>query len=146
MGNAAAVSMDGRAVTTNGPVTAVDEPREFWFRIRTQAFPPVMSYFEPSKFTTSGANFIEEQRARLQQLIAEASSIAVIGVAVREQDAHIWGALGRAKAAIYYCSGKSAKAAFGTWAEVNRPRSSNDVVTTKYWAEDFDGVANHVAL
>jgi hypothetical protein len=146
MGNAAAITMDGRAVNTNGPVIAVDEPREFWLRIRTQAFPPVMSYFEPSKFTTSGTNFITEQRARLQKLIVHADKIAVIGVAVREQDAHIWGALANAKSAIYYCSGKSAKSAFEAWCAKNRPPGSKDVVSEKYWADDFEPVANHLGL
>lgn len=91
------VSMDGRAVTTNGPVKAIEHSDQFWHRLRTDAFPPVMSYFEPSKFTTSGANFIEDQRARLKTLIAEAPSIAVIGIQVREQDAHIWNALASTK-------------------------------------------------
>lgn len=147
IGNAAAVTMDGRAVNTNGPVVAVDEPREFWLRIRTQAFPPVMSYFEPSKFTTSGANFIQEQRSRLQELIADADKIAMVGIAVRDQDAHIWSSLASATAPIYYCSGKSSKAAFEAWAAKNRSaKSVVDVISEKYWNDDFDSICNHLDL
>jgi hypothetical protein len=145
-GSAAAITMDGRAVNTNGPVIAVDEPREFWLRIRTQAFPLVMSYFEPSKFTTSGDNFIQEQRSRLQQLIVDADKIAVIGVSVRDQDAHIWNSLAHATAPIYYCSGKSSKAAFEMWAERNRLAASGDIVSEQYWVDDFDSVAKHLEL
>jgi hypothetical protein len=105
-----------------------------------------MSYFEPSKFTTSGANFIEEQRARLKQLIADVDRIAVVGVAVRERDSHIWGALAKTKASIYFCSGKSAKKAFEAWAAKNRASNSNDIASAKYWGDDFVSVAKHISL
>jgi hypothetical protein len=143
MASAAHARLDGRAVTTNGPVTAVDDPREFWLRIRTQALPPVMSYFEPSKFTTSGANFIEEQRTRLRQLISDADSIAVVGIAVREQDTHIWDILAKTSAPIYYCSGSSAKPIFETWASKHRARAK-DIVSGGYWRDDFDAIADHI--
>jgi hypothetical protein len=147
MGSAGAVSMDGRAVTTSGPVKAIDHSDQFWHRLRNDAFPPVMSYFEPSKFTTSGANFIEEQRARLKTLIAEAPSIAVIGIQVREQDAHIWNALASTKAPIYYCSGERGGGTYKTWSETNRPNApSNEVISTGHWDTNFDQICVHVGM
>jgi len=82
-GAAGAVLMDARAVETNGNIICLDHPDAFWSRIRNDAFPQVMSYFEPSKFTTSGANFIEEQRHRLVELVSGASFIAIVGAQVR---------------------------------------------------------------
>jgi hypothetical protein len=77
-------------------------------------------------------------------LIAGAERIAVVGIAVRVSDIHIWDALSRAKAEIYYCSGKSAKPSFEAWAAKNRPAGSKDVTSEKFWADDFESVADHL--
>src|ERR1019366_3087157 len=61
-GVAGAVSFGGFNVNTNGPIVVVSNPLEYRIRIGQDAFPPVMSYFEPSKRTTAGANFIDAQR------------------------------------------------------------------------------------
>jgi hypothetical protein len=145
-GASGGVAFDGMAVSTNGPLSIIEEPRAFWHRLRMDAFPPVMSYFEPSKVTTSGANIIEQQRARLDELIAAADSIGIVGIALREQDTHIWDSLAKAKAPIYYCSGKSAKAAFQDWQARKRPIGAGDVSSEKYWLGDFEAIATHVRL
>jgi hypothetical protein len=146
-GGAAAVSMAGMNVTTNGPVVAVGHPDAFWHRIQNDAFPPVMSYFEPTKFTTSGANFIEEQRRRLTTFITEANAIAIIGIQVREDDAHIWDALAATNADIYYCSGKRGATAYNDWSARKRGAKNNlDTVATGYWDDNFDAIAAHISL
>ena len=58
------VSFAGPLVTTNGHVKVISDLIEFQSRIQNDAFPAVMSNFEPEKKTTSGANFIENQRNR----------------------------------------------------------------------------------
>ena len=147
VGAAAAVSMAGMNVSTNGPVVAVDNPDAFWHRIRNDAFPPVMSYFEPSKFTTSGANFIEEQRARLATLISEADRIAVVGIQVRADDAHIWNALASTEAKIYYCSGKRGADSYNEWsAKARSDKFAGDIISTSYWAEEFEAISAHIGL
>jgi hypothetical protein len=146
-GLASAVSMAGMNVTTNGPVICVDHPDAFWPRIRNDAFPPVMSYFEPSKFTTSGADFIEAQRRRLAELIASAKSIAVVGIQVREQDSHIWSALGSTDARIYYCSGTRGAQAFKEWhLRARSSKTDRDSISAGYWDTDFDAISDFIGM
>lgn len=142
-GAAGMITIDPFSVSTNGPIAALDEPRAFWHRLRTDGFPPVMSYFEPAKMTTSGANFIQQQRGRLQELIAGADHIAIIGVAVREQDNHIWDSLAATRARIYYCSGAASQPNYLDWQKRKRPNSS-DIVSDKYWKADFEVVCSHM--
>jgi hypothetical protein len=146
-GVAGAVSMAGMSVTTNGPVVSVDHPDIFWNRIRNDAFPSVMSYFETSKFTTSGADFIAAQRNRLSSLILGAEAIAVVGIQVREEDSHIWDALSQSDARIYYCSGKSAVKSYEEWAAKSRsPKGERDIVSPQYWSDDFDAILEHIGI
>ena len=88
-GVAESVSFSGEGVTTRGPVKVVVDRSEFLQRIRGDAFPPVMSYFDPFKFTTSGANFIEAQRNRYNDIVRGAKNIAIVGVRVRPHDTHL---------------------------------------------------------
>ncbi len=142
-----AVSMMGMNVTTNGPVSCVDHPDAFWHRIRTDAFPPVMSYFEPKKFTTSGASFIEAQRHRLTELIVNAKTIVVIGVQVREQDKHVWNALASTNAPIYYCSGSRGASAYTDWqSRIHHNKRKNDFVAVDYWSDNFDAINIHAGI
>jgi hypothetical protein len=84
------VSFAGSQVQTNGPITVFSDPAQHRARIEHDAMPPVMSYFEPSKRTTSGASFIEAQRARLGELARHAAPLIIVGVKVRDHDHHIW--------------------------------------------------------
>lgn len=144
-GMASAVAMAGMQVTTNGPVLQIENPDQFWDRIRNDAFPPVMSYFEPSKFTTSGSDFIAAQRNRLLSLIQQASSIAVIGIQVREADTHIWNSLAGANANIAYCAGPEGAATYQRWQTKFRP-SAHDVVMQGFWSDDFDKILAHLGI
>ena len=76
-------------IQTSGKVDIINNPIQFNQRIHNDPFPPVMSYFVPSKFTTSCSNFILQQRSRLKDLILNAEIIALIGIQVRIQDIHI---------------------------------------------------------
>lgn len=145
MGNAGLVSFHGMNVTTNGPVTCIDHPDAFWPRIENDSFPPVMSYFEPKKFTTSGASFINSQRQRLIDLINNSKSIAVIGIQVREQDTHIWDALASTSAPIYYCAGPPGAIAYKSWkAKLHNKKRESDFIAKDYWSENFDAINSHV--
>jgi hypothetical protein len=145
--SAVGVTFSGMGVTTSGQVICVDHPDAFWNRIRNDAMPPVMSYFEPTKFTTSCAHFIEQQRQRLTALIASAQSIAIVGVQVREQDKHIWDAIGSTTAKIYYCSGNPGAAGYTEWKKRVRISSGEkDIVSTGYWDNDFDAISAFIGM
>jgi hypothetical protein len=143
-GLAQGVSFSGMNVQTNGPVRVISDPSEFQQRINNDAFPPVMSYFEPRKTTTSGANFIEGQRQRFNELIKYADTIAVLGIKVRTHDGHIWEPLKNSPAKIVYCGG-SAGDEFMDWSNAERPDSS-DLDLGGYFADKFDDIVNELII
>ena len=55
---ASGVEFAGMEVETGGTAIVIDDPGEFARRIVGDSFPPVMSYFDPAKATTSCVNFI----------------------------------------------------------------------------------------
>lgn len=67
-GGASGISM-GLGVTTTGTPVVISDPGQFNQRISQDAFPPTMSYFMPSKATTTCVNFIEQQRNRFAELV-----------------------------------------------------------------------------
>lgn len=144
-GAAGAVSFSGMNVTTNGPVRAISNPHEFQKRITQDAFPPVMSYFEPSKATTSGANFIASQRQRYRDLVDSAATVVVVGIRVRPHDQHIWEPLAKTGARVVYCSGKTAGAEFTNWAQKERP-SKQHIVLDGYFKNEITVIANELGL
>lgn len=144
-GSAQGISFSGPNITTNGPVEVIADPQVFQNRIVNDAFPPVMSYFEPAKRTTSGANFIEAQRIRFADLVDKAKKIAIIGLRVREHDKHIWEPLSKTNAKLIYCSGKSAGDEFSRWLEKNR-NGKNDVILNSYFQDEFDNIINELEL
>ena len=85
-GAAGAISFTGTGVSTRGPVKVIADPAEFTNRIRQDAFPPVMSYFDPAKLTTSGINFIEEQRARYDTIVKGVEVAVIVGIRLRPND------------------------------------------------------------
>jgi len=139
------VSFSGVGVTTNGPVRCISNPQEFNSRINGDAFPPVMSYFQPDKATTSGASFIIGQRERWKQLAANANVIGIIGVRVRTSDNHIWDAIQYTKAKLVYCSGKASGKKFLEWKQNFRP-TSDDKVFYGYFKESFDGLCAELKI
>lgn len=144
-GAANVVSFAGFNVSTHGQVSVVVNPVEFNSRIRNDAFPPVMSYFELEKRTSSGVNFIEEQRKRYIDLISDAKTVIVIGLKVRQNDKHIWDAIAETKAKIVYCSGKVSGDEFANWANEKRAGKDN-LIIRKYFDESFDLICGEVGL
>lgn len=144
-GAAGAVTFDAFAVKTDGPVSVINDPAQHRQRILTDAFPPVMSYFEPQKRTTAGHSFIEGQRTRWKGLVAAADRVAVIGVKVRRHDDHIWGPLAAAPGNIIYCSGPAASAEFIQWA-ADVGRGSRDLPLKGRFGDEFDNICSEVGL
>ena len=144
-GTSGAVSMSGVGVSTNGPVTVIANPSEFQTRITSDAFPPVMSYFEPKKRTTSGASFIRSQRARWTSLVSEVLIIALVGIRVRPSDVHIWNPLAQAEGKLVYCSGTRAAQEFEVWKRKFRS-DSDDIIIRNYLAESFGQICSEVGI
>lgn len=132
-------------IQTGGSVETVNNPFQFAQRIQNDPFPPVMSYFIPSKSTTSCANFITSQRERFNELVKDAENIAIIGILVREHDKHIWDSIAKTSASITYCAGSSGKQ-YRQWAKKNRQDHQNDTILNAYWKESFDEICGNVNL
>lgn len=144
-GTARGISLSGTAVSTRGPVKTVTSPGEYAKRIREDAFPPVMSYFDPAKLTTSGVNFIEEQRARYNTIVKGAKVVAIIGIRVRPNDKHLWEALALTHAQVVYSSGKDRGRDFAEWARDNRKGKASAVLYS-YFGEGFEEICARVNL
>ena len=140
-GSAKCVSMNGTVISTQGEIIPISNPDIFNSRIVNDAFPPVMSYFIPSKYTTSGVNFIENQRKRYTELVLNANSIAIVGLMLREHDEHIWVPLKKTSARIIYMSGKSSGDKFKEWIEKYRSNNS-DIILPYYFSGGFEKLCN----
>lgn len=139
------VSISGVGVTTDGPVKVITNPQEFQTRINGDAFPPVMSYFQPDKGTTSGRSFIINQRKRWEELALGAKVIGIIGVRVRPSDAHIWEPIKKSKARIVYCAGKEGGQEYYQWKSEVRPHSEDRIIL-EYFRESFDALCEELDL
>jgi len=132
-------------IQTGGNVETVSDPTQFRNRIQNDPFPPVMSYFIPSKFTTSCANFIKSQRNRFNDLVKNAQKIAIIGTMVREHDKHIWDSIAKTSGSITYCAGSSG-IQYQKWTKKNRKNYQNDTILNTHWNESFDEICSNVDL
>ena len=144
-GSSQGISFSGMNIRTSGPIKVISDPNEFQDRINNDAFPPVMSYFEPQKITTSGANFVEGQRQRFDELVQDADTIVVIGLRVRTHDEHIWSPLRNAPARIVYCSGNAAGEEFRDWSKAQRSES-DDLVLSGYFADEFESLLEELGI
>ena len=132
------------SVYTEGNITPIRNQSEFQRRIEEDSLPPVMCYFDPKKEALSGKNFIDGQKKRLNTLISQAENIAVIGVAVRLDDKHIWDPLIQTKGRLIYYSGNSSDNEFN---KIKSKRyRSDDIVINKYFNEAFDEVCNYLSI
>jgi len=139
------VSFSGVGVTFDGPVVAVSDPAQFRNRIENNSVPPVMSYFEPQKTTSSGASFIRNQRARWAKLASEADTIVIVGVRVRPLDSHIWDPVAKSHAKVVFCAGKSAGQEFETWVSTERIGKDNRALSG-YFLEEFNAICEEAGL
>ena len=134
------VLFSGMNISTNGSVIALKKLKDFENRIRNDAMPPVMSYFEPSKITTSGANFITSQRERFKNLVSVAKKIIIIGIKIRPSDEHIWNPLSESDAKLFYCSGVNEKESFEKWTSAHSRK--NDQFLDGYFDASFNSIIN----
>lgn len=139
------IDLSGPNITTQGEIKIIGNPDEFQNRIRNDSFPPVMSYFEPQKRTTSGVNFIDPQRRRYEELVSMASTVGIVGVKVRPNDTHIWDPLAKTSAKLIYCSGRESGQEFDSWREKRRP-GNQDVNLGGYFAECFGKLCKELNL
>lgn len=144
-GAAGAVTFNAFAVRTDGPVMVIADPAEHRGRILTDAFPPVMSYFEPQKRTTAGHSFIEGQRRRWAELTSSAHTVCIVGVKVRPHDTHVWEPLARTGGPIVYCSGVSAAEEYRAWAAAVG-RGDNDLILRGHFRDEFDRVCAELGV
>ncbi len=142
IGDANGVSMCGIGVKINGPIKPIYNPQEYYHRIQNDAFPPVMSYFEPKKETLSGSDFILGQRAQYEQLISKANKIVIIGAKIRDYDTHLWKSLSETKATVLYCSGNDASG-YQEYFKHNSLRK-NDVILNDYFQSSLDKIINFI--
>jgi len=144
-GSSSGVSFSGVDVSTDGSVSVVSDTTQFNSRIQNDAFPPVMSYFEPSKRTSSGVGFVAGQRKRWGELVHSASRLAVIGVGVRSGDTHIWRPIQRSDCRIMYCGGPDGGQDFRSWAEENGRISSSSILEG-YFRDEFEAIYNEIDI
>jgi hypothetical protein len=126
------VSFTG-GVSTGGNVRVFRDLADFRSEKGRNIFPPVMSYYEPNKFTVSCSNFIQPERGRFEQAVLSADKAAVVGVRVHPIDRHIWQPLARTKAQLLYLSGPSAANDFSSWC-ANQSRAG-DLSIPKYFRD-----------
>jgi hypothetical protein len=144
-GTAAGISMSGVGIQTDGPVEVIGDPVQFRQRIVSDAFPPVMSYFESQKRTLSGASFIRGQRERWRDIAEHASVIGLVGLRVRPHDNHIWDPLSSTSAKLVYCSGSRSGVEFEEWTADVRP-GANDLMISSYFDDAFDQLCEELSL
>ncbi len=139
------VSFSGVGVTFDGQVVAISNPTDFQARINGNSVPPVMSYFEPDKTTSSGTSFIKRQRERWNVLVEEAKTIVLVGVKLRPSDSHLWSGIAKTNARLVFCAGQSAGEEFRQWANAERPGKYTEVLNG-YFADKFDEICESIGL
>ncbi len=131
--------MYGKGVIFEGSIIGVVNEKEHKRKIQNEAISPVMSYFESSKYTPSGLNYIVRQRDRLKELVMKAEKIAIIGIRIREHDLHIWEPLSSTNAKIIYCSGGEDAEKYNIWRQEKTQRDK-DILLSGYWNNEFDTI------
>jgi len=139
------ISFSGVGISFGGKMKVISNPNEYSHKINNEAIPPVMSYFEPQKSTSSGVHFIKEQRARWNSLVQNSDIIAIVGIRVRERDSHIWEPLKNASGKIIYCSGKTGAQEFSEWHN-NYRDGKDDKTLNGYFADQFDALCTKLDL
>lgn len=131
------IKMNGLRVKTNlvgiSPVLK-NNPKDFYSAIKTNAFPPIMSYIESGKSTMSGVDFITEQRRLYEKEVLNSDLVCIVGVKINPRDKHIWLPLQNTSAELVYCSGKDWKE-FENWSK--KFRRYNTLTIFKGYFREF---------
>ncbi len=120
--------VEGLSVSINGPIVIAKDDSDFYNKLNSNLVPPVMSYYEPLKRTTSGSEFIKGQRKRFEEKVMESKIICIIGVKVNHNDDHIWGPLIRTKGRLIYCSGVKGGEEFKKWKKDYRDNKPDKII------------------
>lgn len=128
-----------------GRIRVISDPIEFNMRIGNDVFPPIMSYFDPHKRTTSGQRFIDDERRRYAELVMSAEKLGIIGLKVRTFDDHIWGPLSDSEAEIIYCAGRRGAEEYSNWAKEYRI-DKEDIVLPGYFEEFFENICSELGV
>ena len=131
-------------VASSGSIKLFSNLNEFIREKQTNRFPPVMSYYEPNKFTPSGAQFIQSQRKDFCSHIKNSSQIVIIGTRVHLLDKHIWEPLANASGRILYFGGPQGKVEFDQWQQ--QSGRSGDISMQKYFADSIKDIKSFLAL
>ena len=89
-GTGGRINFMSQGITTDGNFIDIINNPEIFYEKLNGGFPPVMSYFIHSKFTTSCINFLIRERKRFNDLVMQSENIAIVGVKLRKHDKHIW--------------------------------------------------------
>lgn len=140
------ISIDGLRVKTNvidSPVIIRDST-DFYTKISTDPFPPIMSYIEPTKNTLSGGNFLTTQREIYKKAVMDSELICIIGVSIRQRDRHIWQPLQKTSAELVYCSGKDGSE-FEKWIKSVRKHKKYTILNG-FFIDYFDEICKLLEL
>jgi len=139
------ISFSGVGISFDGGMKVVSNQAEYNRRITTEAIPPVMSYFEPHKYTSSGISFIRGQRERWCDLVSKSGIIAAVGIRVRERDSHIWDPMKSASGKIVYCGGRSGGQEFLEWHNKYRSDKAYKILHG-YFADEINFLCNELGI
>ena len=108
-----------------GPIDVTHSPAEIPRFLDDQAMlTPAMAMYAKGKRVLYCPDFIEEQKEAWIQVSKDTKRIIIIGVAVNEDDVHIWGTLADSTASLYYVGGrKSDGDTFIAWAKRKNRRN-----------------------
>jgi hypothetical protein len=105
-------------------------------RSASSAYPPIMSYIEPTKFSATGGSFIWRHRSVFASWAAAADRIVLVGIDVRSDDRHIWEPLAAAPGEILYVAPSASR--FTEWSQ-RLGRRDPDALPAR-WIDAFDAV------
>jgi len=125
-------------------IRAIEDPAEYDKELQQSTVPPAMCYFQPDKDTRAGVSFVKGQRERFKKLVGTAPTVAIIGLKVREHDAHIWDPLRETSARIIYCSGETAGDEFCCWARAAGRKG--DEVLPVFWDDGFRTICSGLGI
>ncbi len=115
-------------VNVAGPVR-VAQPEEVIRFCRTEdSLAPVMALYASGKQILYSPAFVQQQQRDWDRVVAEATEVYVVGVAVNVSDGHIWNPLAQTTARLFYVDPEPA--AFHKWASTNRNGASSRIAST----------------
>lgn len=130
-----------RGAVFNTHVRPVEDLNEaVAFCLGDNALPPVMCLFMEGKPAQVAPGSVVAMQEAWRAVVAEAETVAVVGVYPNPADAHLWDALAATPGALLYVGNK---AAFGKWASEHRGRRESRVLAASF-DEGFQQLINEI--